>query len=427
LVIELNGVHQPLEYRQKNDSVIVATLPSQLANMTSVRAGLVPDKNWHQNSLEIELCSADETANTNSAAREPSRRETPIEPDVSIVDATTSVDPNKDLRRRIANTQTGGSLIGSGLPGLPQELRLKQSNDTSSYVSYELIAVSVDIDQSKQLAKVMSGYQARAIRRKNMKALGMVLTTFRLPPSAKVREILEQLRNSNPEIWIDANHFYYPSAKANLNKKAIKKNKRTNLFNTIGLVNNHQCTTKIKIGILDGPVEQNVESLTNQSIKQKQMFSRGKKPASASHGTAIASLLVGSPEFPDLSGVISHAELAVAVVMQENPEDKKKFFSTTESLILGLNWLVEQQVNVINLSLGGPRNALLEVALMKVLELDIGVVAAAGIAVAKRKKATLLRSQESLPLVRLILILTWQKTPLKAAILNYLHRELIFG
>lgn len=382
LAIELNGQHQPVEFQLKDNTHIVATLPALLENIISVRVGLIPNKNWQQNSLKIQLCSSHAETNQSSSARsnnrQESQRESQGDPDLATDDAATYQDTNKELQQRIANSQTEGSLIGSGLPGLPQELRLKQSNDSTTYVSNELIAVSVDIDQSKQLANIMSQYQARATRRKNMKALGMVLTTFRLPPGIKVSDTLEQLRNSHPEIWIDANHFYTPNAKTSSNKKQSNDNNRAKLFGAIGLPQNQLCHSNIKIGILDGPIDQTIESLTTQSITQKQMFSRGKKPASASHGTAIASLLVGSSKFPELSGVISHAQLVAGVVMQENPKDKKKAFSTTESLILGLNWLVEQQVSVINLSLGGPRNALLEVALMKVLELDIGIVAAAG-------------------------------------------------
>lgn len=406
LAIERKGKHESIEYQRKSDSLLLAVMPLRMENTASVHISLLDDTNWGQNSIEVKLCSANDTKQTTPPSRQatdsldknPSKEnETRSAADTSETtnqrNAQTGPDPDKsdtdasvndnDLKRRIANRQTEGSLLGSGLPRLPQELRLKQTKNASTYVTNELIAVSADIDQAKQLAKIMSGYQARAIRRKTMSSLGMVLTTFRLAPGYTVGEILEQIKNGNQEIWIDANHFYYTSAKTNTKNKAMKKtnkksHRRTDLFTSIGLINNHQCNTKTKIGILDGPVDQKVDSLTNQSIIQKQMFSRGKKSASSSHGTAIASLLVGSSMYPELAGVINHAELAVAVVMQEKPDNNKKIFSTTESLILGLNWLVEQKVNVINLSLGGPRNALLEIALSKVLALDIGVVAAGG-------------------------------------------------
>src|SRR5690606_11017674 len=41
-------------------------------------------------------------------------------------------------------------------------------------------------------------------------------------------------------------------------------------------------------------------------------------------------------------------------------------------------WLATQRVQIVNLSLGGPRNLLLEAAIARVLELGIAVVAAGG-------------------------------------------------
>jgi hypothetical protein len=416
LAIEFEGQREPIAYQIKSNSLLSALMPKQVENLSSVRIGLTPNKNWRSNSIEIRICAASEPdittltsrrrpgnsdreshpGNSTDSSSERNQREVQTKPDPDIpdpdkpdteADSDSESDPNSNLRRRIANRQTQGNLLGTGLPSLPPELRLKKTSDALSYVSNELVAVSADIDQAKQLAQIMSGFQARAIRRKTMGALDMVLTTFKLAPGSTVNNILEQLRVSHPEIWIDANHFYYPNAdsvgdKQSNPKAKVATNRRTKLFSSINLASDstsrHQCHSKVKIGILDGPVDQKVDSLASQSIVQKQLFSRGKKPASAKHATAIASLLVGSTKYPDLTGVISHAELAVGVVMQAQANDKKKTFTTTENLILGLNWLVEQQVGVINLSLGGPRNALLEIALTKVLALDIGVVAAAG-------------------------------------------------
>lgn len=391
LIVESQGTQANLIALLKNKQSISITVPELVANRPEFKIGLKSDKNWKRNALSIKVCNPHRTqirqdnesqptrqTNERQAARKP-RAESDNQPSKPTREQQTNGD-NEDLQRRIANRQADGSLIGSGLPSLPEELRLKKNKDTSSYVSNELVAVSADIDQAKQLAQIMSGYQARAIRRKTMKSLGMVLTTFRLAPGYNVTDMLEQLRTDSPDIWIDANHYYFPnkSSRKNQQEKSSVNPSREKLFSNINYSVNKQCSKNLKIGLLDGPVNTSVESLAAQSIKQKNMFSRGKKIASSNHATAIASLIVGNKEFPGLAGIASEAELFVGVVMQSDPDDDKKSFSTTESLILGLNWLVEQKVNVINLSLGGPRNALLEIALMRVLSLDIGVVAAAG-------------------------------------------------
>jgi subtilisin family serine protease len=51
--------------------------------------------------------------------------------------------------------------------------------------------------------------------------------------------------------------------------------------------------------------------------------------------------------------------------------------STAESLVAALDWLVAENVDVINMSLAGPGNELLEAAIAKLTQLDSTVVVAA--------------------------------------------------
>ncbi len=52
--------------------------------------------------------------------------------------------------------------------------------------------------------------------------------------------------------------------------------------------------------------------------------------------------------------------------------------ATAADLVAGLNWLLAQQVNVINLSLSGPPNRVLEEALNRVHDRGVVIVASAG-------------------------------------------------
>lgn len=70
------------------------------------------------------------------------------------------------------------------------------------------------------------------------------------------------------------------------------------------------------------------------------------------------------------------AELITAEVFRQR--DKTHTETTAELLILSLDWLAAQKVSVINISLGGMRNLLLEIALKQVMSLGISAVAAAG-------------------------------------------------
>lgn len=263
----------------------------------------------------------------------------------------------------------GGNLLGMPLPPVPKSLNLSTAKkDRQLSQPHELLAVTASMADAKRLAQVMQGYQARIIRRSKLGSLGMVISAFRLPDQVSITETLEAVRRQYPELWMDLNHYFYPLA--------APGKQRQPLYQAIGWRAAQDCGRGIRLGMLDGPVNMNHPALKNQAIVQKQLFSHGQTSASADHATALASLLVGSPEAAGFAGVISDASLSVAVVMQVGK--KGDVYSTAENMLSGLDWLISQQVRVINLSLGGPRNALLEVALQRTLALQVGVVAAAG-------------------------------------------------
>jgi subtilisin family serine protease len=104
-------------------------------------------------------------------------------------------------------------------------------------------------------------------------------------------------------------------------------------------------------------------------------FAEDGRASSLTHGTAVAALLVGAPGsgFP---GLLPGAELYAAdTFIGTSPEILR-----TNALLLsqGLDWLLEQRVAVVNLSLTGPANRLLRVAVGRLNQQKIPLVAAAG-------------------------------------------------
>jgi hypothetical protein len=263
----------------------------------------------------------------------------------------------------------GGNLLGMPLPALPKSLNLlTEKQNHQRYQPHELLAVTSSMADAKRLAQVMQGYQARIIRRSKLGSLGMVISAFRLPDQASVADTLKAVRQQYPDLWMDMNHYFYPLAASG--------KRRLSLYHAIDRRIDQHCGRGLRLGMLDGPVDMTHPALSGQAIVQKQLFTHGRTAAATGHATAVASLLVGNSAVADFGGVISEASLSVAVVMQT--DKKGNAYSTAENLLSGLNWLLNQQVQVVNLSLGGPRNALLEVALQRTLALQVGVVAAAG-------------------------------------------------
>ncbi len=276
--------------------------------------------------------------------------------------------PEEQAPAPVSQPIGGGDLLGAALPPVPEGLQLASVDQAArEYAPHELMAVTASMEDAKRLAQVMGTYRARVIRRRRLGSLGMVISTFRLSDQVSVAETLVAVRGQYPDLWIDLNHYFRPQA---------ANNQRIPLYRAIGWQLGQTCGRGLRVGILDGPVNMSHPALSGQAVVQKRLFARGRTPATTRHATAVASLLLGNPRVMGLGGVISEATLDVGVVMQV--DDKDDSYSTAENLLSGLDWLLGQQVQVISLSLGGPRNALLEVALQRTQALGVSVVAAAG-------------------------------------------------
>ena len=91
----------------------------------------------------------------------------------------------------------------------------------------------------------------------------------------------------------------------------------------------------------------------------------------AAHGTAVASLLVGRSEL--FHGVHPDAELYAADVYCGRPTG-----GAVDTLVAAFGWMVQEGVPVINVSLVGPKNAMLERVIADLIAAGYIVVAAVG-------------------------------------------------
>lgn len=128
-----------------------------------------------------------------------------------------------------------------------------------------------------------------------------------------------------------------------------------------------------RIGIIDSAVDVLHSTLARARIEHR-AFTPPQDELPNFHGTAIASIFAGDDA--DFRGLAPHARLYSAAVFTRDPELGE--IASTVSLVKALDWLLSEQVEVINLSLAGPPNRLLEVALRRVAERDVMVFAAAG-------------------------------------------------
>jgi minor extracellular protease Epr len=137
-------------------------------------------------------------------------------------------------------------------------------------------------------------------------------------------------------------------------------------------INNDQHKT-LSIGIIDTAIDLEHASLVHSNLQIKSFVAPAMIQPIA-HATAVLGRLVGEGE--SIVPLLPEAKVYAASVFYK--KDAYSQSASTLALLQALEWMLAQQVTVINMSLAGPPNALLEKALHRVRSQGIAVVAAAG-------------------------------------------------
>lgn len=129
----------------------------------------------------------------------------------------------------------------------------------------------------------------------------------------------------------------------------------------------------LRIGMIDSQVDVAHPALHEARIHTHTFTSSGAVLPDF-HGTAIASILVGNEA--GYQGLAPNAEIFAAEVFEQDATRGE--IASTVSLVRALDWLISSNVDVINISLAGPPNKLLEAALQRASESKVMILAAAG-------------------------------------------------
>lgn len=136
-----------------------------------------------------------------------------------------------------------------------------------------------------------------------------------------------------------------------------------------------QCTVGGRIGLIDTAINGDHLAFAGGRVETIRI-GQGNLPASGrQHGTAVAALLVGSRE-SRTPGLLPGSELIAVDAFHRGEGNDDR--SAVYDLVRAIDILASRGVKVINMSLTGPANPLLERTVQRANQRDIVMVAAAG-------------------------------------------------
>lgn len=203
---------------------------------------------------------------------------------------------------------------------------------------------------------------------RNLDALGGVAVRLKIPRGMSVQRAASQLRALDPAARVDLNHFYraqqsvcqgpHCPARTLIDWPPIPR----------------ACSGRVAIGLIDTGVDGNHRALRGQDVETLAVRAADRQPSSRTHGTAVASLLVGRPDSV-APGLLPQARLlAVDAFHRAGGGDRMDAFD----LVAAIDLLLGRGVRIINLSFAGLPNSLVETGVQAALRRGVMLVAAAG-------------------------------------------------
>ena len=202
--------------------------------------------------------------------------------------------------------------------------------------------------------------------RQDLATLNRVLLHVAAPEDRDIAQAALDLALDAPGTEVDYNHVYRPGAERSGDGSTAKPA-------VPAAAVPHSPAPARSVGIVDTAVAVEHEALRDADIVQRDFVEFTNERPTA-HGTAVASILVG--DAARLRAQFRGGRVYAASVFFR--DDKGSDATTAASLTVAGEWLAAEGVRVINMSLAGPPNRVLEAAIAALVERGVIVVAAVG-------------------------------------------------
>jgi subtilisin family serine protease len=235
------------------------------------------------------------------------------------------------------------------------EHRAQLDRDPRGELVVRAEVVAIDITPAA-LSKALAA-KFNLLRSVKIEDLGVSIAVLQTPEGVSAARGLKRLRELDPEGMYDYNHVYLDSAlEGGQPAGAADAGTPTTLSPAAAAPG-----STARVGLIDGGVDGGHQVFSRLTLRRHGC--RGAVVPS-SHGTAVASILAGNQQI---------AEIFAVDVYCGEPTG-----GAVDAVAAAFGWLAREKVAVINVSLVGPRNALLERLVNALVARGHVIVAAVG-------------------------------------------------
>jgi hypothetical protein len=240
----------------------------------------------------------------------------------------------------------------------------------------QLLVLWPNADQAPAgLALLASRHRQQPVRVLALPTLALVIAQFQLADTVAALALRDTLRAEQPDWVVDLNarsvlqQTAAPGAAAAPRLFALQQ-----LRLPAPAMATAATGAGIRIGVVDAALDPAL-ALNLGSLKTRSLLVPSEVPAVTEHGNEIAQLIAGQPLGNGFSGVTAGAQLLWASTMRQQGRQASSHSLHTAA---ALDWLLGEGAQVINLSLGGVGDAVLQKVFERAAATPALLVAAAG-------------------------------------------------
>jgi hypothetical protein len=238
-----------------------------------------------------------------------------------------------------------GARLGR-IEALAREHRTELDRDPQGELMVRAEVVAIDITEAA--LKLALDHEFLLRRTQDLAELGVKISILQTPEGWNARRGLKELRKLDPSGTYDYNHVYLDGGSAADTAPPMP----ATVEGPRG---------KGRVGLIDGGIDGGHQVFQNVRL---QRFGCGGAIVPNTHGTAVAAILATH---------VAVDEIFAADVYCDAPTG-----GAVDSVAAALAWMARENIGVINISLVGPRNALLERVVSSLVSRGFLIVAAVG-------------------------------------------------
>jgi Subtilase family len=270
-------------------------------------------------------------------------------------------------------SQTSGSAPQFAAPAFNSE-RGAAGDDEPAFEFGQVLVLWTSSEMATQgIATLQQRYQLRPRQRYSLPNLGLVVAMLALPSAHEAENLRDTLRAEQPDWVVDLN-----ARSGVLQSSSDSTAPRLYAQKMLGWTATQPTPPLLRLGVVDTALDASTNlanALNGSTLQTRSVLPPSDKPAASNHGNAVLQLIAGASNGHGFAGSAPAIHLLWASVMREI---NGKPSTNSLLLALALDWLVAQHVNLINMSLGGQGDQVLQMVVNKVLAQHIAIVAAVG-------------------------------------------------